>query len=200
VDLERSAVSGFMQLTLTFSDESSGGVSVGRWAYPLQPRAAMTVAYIAETRDYVLMLDDQGVCREVHRRLTGDKVSSSEKAAQCIGAQYVAALDPNTPGFLAHKPTVGVPMLFARVSSTGKISIVRTSPLERFESRESGLRERPKSTRNVLEEAAPSEPATIRYLARDDGSDEEPTHRLRKPAARPTIPAIRAKSRPLWVA
>jgi hypothetical protein len=34
---------------------------------------------------------------------------------------------------------VGAPMLFARVGNEGRISVVRTPPLERFESRGSGI-------------------------------------------------------------
>ena len=79
----------------------------------------MIIHYVAQTRDHLLMLDEDGICIDVHRRRIDRDGSASEGAAHCLGAQYVAALDPSEPGFLAHSPTLGVPMLFAKVGSTG---------------------------------------------------------------------------------
>jgi hypothetical protein len=148
----------------------------------------MIIHYVAQTRDHLLMLDEDGVCIDVHRRRIDRDGSASEGAAHCLGAQYVAALDPSEPGFLAHTPTLGVPMLFAKVELTGKISVVRTGPLERFDVRGEAESERP--TEPILTEALLSDTQrctpSIRYLsplgrARYEEEDE-PTLHFRTPA------------------
>ena len=145
----------------------------------------MTIAYVAQTRDHLLMLDDEGICLHVQPRFADagyrGRDSASEGALRCIGAQYVAALDAAEPGFLADKPTVGMPMLFAKVGPNGKISLVRTGALERFEERapSSGVYERP-SQRDLLADTQRNSSPAIRYLPlRDD--DDEPTLRFRPP-------------------
>ena len=123
------------------------------------------------------MLDDEGVCLHVHRRTKERGDEAADGAIACIGAQYVAALDPKEPGYLAHSPTVGVPMLFAKVGPTGKISIVRTGPLERFELQLSGVYQRAVQPKDTLSDTNPSGPPVIHYL---EDEDEEPTLRLRR--------------------
>jgi hypothetical protein len=129
----------------------------------------MTIAYVAQTRDHLLMLDDEGVCLHVHRRSADLGTAASEGALRCLGAQYVATLDPSEPGFLGHEPTLGAPMLFAKVGPTGKISIVRTGPLERFDPRLGDDTER--KTEPVLSETQKN--PSIRYLPRAQFEDEE---------------------------
>jgi hypothetical protein len=158
----------------------------------------MTIAYVAQTRDHLLMLDEEGVCLHVHRRHVDRGGDSSEGAVRCVGAQYVAALDPKEPGFLTQSPTLGAPMLFAKMSANGKISLVRTGALERFEVRGSGEHQRPDITRDLLADthrtlaAAPSIQYLPDDLTEDDEleEDEEPTLRIRKPIPFPPPPAV----------
>jgi hypothetical protein len=158
----------------------------------------MPIAYVAQTRDHLLMLDEDGVCLHVHRRSKDRGDDAVDGAIRCIGAQYVAALDPAEPGFLGHAPTIGAPLLFAKADGRGKISVIRTGPLERFEVRGSGLHDRlpatahaadPTGAADALAQTQRTVPATIRYLPEDDGdlddgpeSDEDPTLRARRPA------------------
>jgi hypothetical protein len=91
------------------------------------------------------MLDGEGVCVRVET-LTGPNDSSGSRlgrkapferndgALRCIGAQYVACIDPTEPGGLAHMPRVGTSMLFAAVEPGGRIFCVRAGPLTHFES------------------------------------------------------------------
>jgi hypothetical protein len=90
----------------------------------------MVPAFIARTHHHLLLLDDGGVCFQVSRLCEGG--DATEGAMRCLGAQYVAALDASEPGFLRQEPTVGAPMLFAKVID-GEICVVRTGPLEHFE-------------------------------------------------------------------
>jgi hypothetical protein len=134
----------------------------------------MTIAYVAQTRDHLLMLDADGVCIHVHRRNRdgGSGTATSEGATHCLGAQYVAALDPSEPGLLAHSPTLGVPMLFAKVGPSGKISIVRTGALERFDTDTGDDSER--ATEPRLDRRR-TESVSVRYLHGARVDDEEPT-------------------------
>src|SRR5688572_6122058 len=65
----------------------------------------------------------------------GKRQSGSRNAARCVGAQYVASLDPGVPGCLVEMPRVGVAMLFARVDDRGRIALVRTGVVTRFEAK-----------------------------------------------------------------
>jgi hypothetical protein len=146
----------------------------------------MPIAYVAETRDHLLMLDDEGVCLHVHRRSQACGDDAVDGAIACIGAQYVAALDPKEPGFLAHSPTVGVPMLFAKVGANGRVTIVRTGPLQRFELQLSGVHQRPapRARGERVEPAAIQPPVVLAPAVRFVGEDEEePTLRLRRAAS-----------------
>ena len=164
----------------------------------------MTIAYVAQTRDHLLMLDEEGVCLHVHRRSADIGTATSEGALRCLGAQYVATLDVNEPGLLGHAPTLGAPMLFAKVSPTGKISIVRTGPLERFDPRTCDDTDR--TTEPVLSETQKN--PSIRYLPGALFEDEEeptlqfhhgaPTRRSSPPpppAALRSVPYLRSVHR-----
>jgi hypothetical protein len=138
----------------------------------------MSIAYVAQTRDHLLMLNEEGICLHVQRRWKGQGNDACDGAIACIGAQYVAALDPKEPGYLAHSPTLGVPMLFAKINATGKIVIVRTGPLERFEHKNPDVFDRPSET------TSPS----IQYLAPEDLVEEEaPTLQFRRPGRTPRV-------------
>lgn len=97
---------------------------------------AHVIAYAAHTRGYTFLLDENGICRRVLITVEG-KVDNSgiQVAERCVGAQYIASLDVSVSGGLIKDPTVGVPLLFARIDN-GRIALVRTSPLERFDSYE----------------------------------------------------------------
>jgi len=58
---------------------------------------------------------------------------TARAAARCIGAQYVASLDAAAAGLLTDTPKVGTSMLFARTDDNGRISLVRTGHVTRFE-------------------------------------------------------------------
>jgi len=145
----------------------------------------MPSAYVAQTRDHLLMLDENGVCLHVHRRHKDGGDEATDGAIACIGAQFVASLDPREAGFLAHAPTVGVPLLFAKVGADGRISVVRTGPLERFEAHGGAAvppppppparRHRPDAYATSVPPLAPS----ITYVAVEN-EDEEPTLRMRR--------------------
>ena len=122
------------------------------------------------------MLDAEGICRWVvaanpppaipaNKARAKDWEKSQQAAARCIGAQYVASLDVSTSGGLVDMPRVGVPMLFARVDRNGRVSLVRTGAVLRFEDRssqeqvqqrleehDSGMRERPRGESEHNEE------------------------------------------------
>ena len=87
------------------------------------------IAYTAYTQSCTFLMDSEGFCRRILMR---GKVQKNVKAARrCVGAQYVAALVLGEEGGLAEMPTIGAPMLFARIDD-GRVSLVRTGALERF--------------------------------------------------------------------
>jgi hypothetical protein len=150
------------------------------------------VVYIAYTENHVLMLDGQGVCVRVEA-LAGRKMSlgslmgqkpafqRNDGALRCIGAQYVACIDPTEPGGLAHMPRVGTSMLFAAVDPGGRIFCVRAGPLTHFESGaadDSGVHATPhggvQATANDTQKQAslPDDYATDPHLAVSLGADD----------------------------
>jgi len=118
----------------------------------------MEIAYVAHTATSTLLLDQNGICIRVEfkgRRVTSDA------GERCVGAQFVASLDPAVPGGLAAQPTVGAPMVFAAMGLTnGRIYLVRTGPLVAFEELEDDV-----PTRNAW---LPEEGASPRASAADD--------------------------------
>ncbi len=86
------------------------------------------IAYTAYTQACTFLLDKEGFCRRIVLR---GKNKNPKAARRCIGAQYVASLIVGSEGGLAEMPTVGAPLLFARIDD-GRVSLVRTGPLERF--------------------------------------------------------------------
>jgi hypothetical protein len=86
----------------------------------------MVVVYAAHTQTAVLFLDEKGICQRVRGGVTAE-------VEKLVGAQFVASLDVSAPGALVGEPRPGVPMLFAHVDTGGRISILRTAPLVRFE-------------------------------------------------------------------
>ena len=94
------------------------------------------ILYAAHTASCTFLLDSEGICRRIQQTKTGKSAKSkdsSRAAARCVGAQYVASLDPTVSGMLAEMPRVGAAMLFARVDERGRVSLVRTGVVTRFE-------------------------------------------------------------------
>ena len=100
----------------------------------------MNIAYMAQTESSTLMLDAAGVCLRVQSRQGRDV--KSDGAVRCIGAQYVASLALTVHGGLVERPTIGCPMLFAATDVDGRIYVVRTGALVRFEEVFSGVHHR----------------------------------------------------------
>jgi hypothetical protein len=148
----------------------------------------MHIAYAAHTDACTFYLDDDGICRRVLRRrkkahaalsaLTrGANEDDGDKAERCLGAQYVASLDPTEHGGLIALPRVGVPMLFAYVGDNGRIALVRTGPVIRFE--EHGTPDDRASQRDTRPTLPGDEPpgqkpdSGVRARPEDDEDDED---------------------------
>jgi hypothetical protein len=139
----------------------------------LSPSFVTEIAYAAFTETATFMLDADGICRwvvpasSVTRTTTFSKeLDSSER---CVGAQYVASIDAHVQGGLVELPRVGASLVFAVLDASGRISLIRTGALLRFEVKrkpDSGVHERP----------TPLGPlATAHSLPTMDGDDvEEP--------------------------
>ena len=100
----------------------------------------LDILYAAHTASCTFLLDAEGICRRIVPVLPASSAKTSKRrdtvraASRCVGAQYVASLDANVAGMLAEMPRVGAPMLFARMDERGRISLVRTGNVTRFES------------------------------------------------------------------
>lgn len=100
---------------------------------------AFEITYAAHTANCTFLLDAEGICRRVivapndNRNAHGKAREQTRAAARCVGAQYVASLDTTVSGMLTEMPRVGGSMLFARVDGNGRVSLVRTSTVTRFE-------------------------------------------------------------------
>jgi hypothetical protein len=96
-------------------------------------------AYAAYTDACTFFLDENGVCvRIILTRRAPDDVTMGGRtraraADRCVGAQYVASIDRSTAGGLIPMPQAGAPMLFAYLGADGRIGVIRTGPLVRFE-------------------------------------------------------------------
>lgn len=93
----------------------------------------MDLVYAAYTEACIFGLDDAGICRTVEPR-PGASEASLAMAKKCLGAQYVASLDASVEGMLIPLPKPGTRLLFARAGEDGRIALVRSGPLFRFES------------------------------------------------------------------
>lgn len=95
------------------------------------------ITYAAHTAICTFLLDGEGICRRIvvlEESQRSSKSRDAKLAARCVGAQYVASLDASISGMLAEMPRVGAPMLFARVDDRGRVSLLRTGTVTRFES------------------------------------------------------------------
>lgn len=93
------------------------------------------IQYAAHTAVCTFLLDADGICRRIQMNPgAGQRARDAARAAsRCVGAQYVASLDGSLPGLLSEMPKVGIAMLFARTDERGRISLVRTGHVTRFE-------------------------------------------------------------------
>jgi len=99
--------------------------------FPAHIHLHVELAYIAHSERCALLLDAEGVCRWVVPKVdaTDDLVTA---ARRCIGAQFLATLDRETPGYMGHEPRIGGNLLFALVTD-GRVALVRFGPLLAFE-------------------------------------------------------------------
>ncbi len=145
------------------------------------------IVYAAHTATCTFYLDTAGICVDVAViRESGVVLSTSYRsvertAAQCVGAQYVASVDPRATGLLAELPRAGSAMLFARVDAKGRVSLLRTGPLIRFESYK---------TDNPFIDR-PSE--SVQTSAPDLSTFERARHRSSPPPAPPLPRRIRSR-------
>jgi hypothetical protein len=92
----------------------------------------MALVYAAITESCTFRLDERGVCREISASADVSEAALAI-ANRCIGAQYVASLDASIEGLLAPLPKEGTRLLFARTEDDGRIVLVRSGPLVRFD-------------------------------------------------------------------
>jgi hypothetical protein len=99
----------------------------------------MTIAYSASTEGATFLLDEAGVCKRVmlKRAASNQQTQAGRTRAQAarmvVGAQYVASIDTRVEGGLVPMPRCGAAMLFAYADETGRLAVVRTAPIVRFE-------------------------------------------------------------------
>lgn len=105
-------------------------------------RDSFDIAYAAHTVTCTFLLDEAGICRRVVMAAS-KRAGEGKPLARCVGAQYVASLDGRTPGGLVELPRVGASMLFARVDEKGRISLVRTGVVTKFETKIAPSRRKP---------------------------------------------------------
>ena len=98
------------------------------------------IVYAAHTSSCTFLLDADGMCRRVLTRSQSAKESSIAK--RCLGAQSVASLDMSSEGGRVERPVPGAFLLFARVDE-GRVALVKTAPLDRFEEVVADIRRRP---------------------------------------------------------
>jgi hypothetical protein len=100
---------------------------------------SIDAAYAAYTDACTFFLDENGVCvRVILTRRAPDDITRGGRtraraADRCVGAQYVASIDRSAAGGLVSMPQAGAPMLYAYLEADGRIGVIRTGPLVRFE-------------------------------------------------------------------
>ena len=101
----------------------------------LRPRRNVSdsfdITYAAHTATCTFLLDSEGICRRIV--VAPNSKREARSAARCVGAQYVASLDPNVSGMLAEMPRIGAAMLFACIDERKRVTLVRTGLVTRFE-------------------------------------------------------------------
>jgi hypothetical protein len=95
----------------------------------------MRITHSAQTPQWTFHLDEEGICQSVVPTpgYEGPMIRELTPLAHgCVGAQFVAAVDPRVPGGVAAEPRLGTPMLFAYVDADGRIRLLRTGPVLSF--------------------------------------------------------------------
>lgn len=150
--------------------------------------SSSAIRYAAYTESSTFLLDEEGYCLNVVFTPSAS-LDTREKAQRCIGAQYVASLDFRIEGGLAALPKVGLPLLFAYTTESGKIALARTGPLVAFETRaerDSGVRTLPDIDVAVDDDDGYDEyddEQTSRYVEEEEPTTQyhsEPGARLRR--------------------
>ena len=109
---------------------------------------------------------------------------AGQNASQCVGAQYVATLDPEVPGCLVELPKVGSPMLFARVDGNGRVSLVRTGNVVAFEMKQAEEQLDPfRESVGVLTSAPAADELRTTRKTRRAAHDVAPPHAVPPPPA-----------------
>jgi hypothetical protein len=149
----------------------------------------MEIVYAAHTQSGVFMLDADGVCRWAvgHSGRAGRSDGAERVPERIVGAQYLATLDVTAEGGLVDLPRVGCPMLFAATDPvTGRVRLVRTPPLLRFEDRRNAPTRRPLASKfDHDEEKTPARPSSIPPPM----SEAEPLHLTRPITTSGIVPA-----------
>jgi len=135
----------------------------------------MQLAYVAHSERCALLLDEDGICRWFVPKV--DDTSVVAAAKRCIGAQFVATLDPEAAGLLGHDPSVGKSILLARVDD-GRVSLVRFGPLVQFDTVDGLLdREAPQAPPAELPEPKTAElPRLVLVPSACDEHERETAH------------------------
>lgn len=99
--------------------------------------SSFKITYAAHTNACTFLLDAEGICRRIVLNPGLGRTQKGRDAAaaanRCVGAQYVASLDSTLPGILSEMPRVGIPMVFACVDDRGRVSLIRTGIVRRFD-------------------------------------------------------------------
>jgi hypothetical protein len=94
---------------------------------------AQATTYAVHTEACTYLLDDDGLCCRILS--PGGLVTPGMSAA--IGSQFVACLDLTVPGGLVAELRVGSAALFATKDDKGRYMLLRTSPIQHIEARQS---------------------------------------------------------------
>ena len=114
-------------------------------------------------------------------------------ADRCVGAQYVASIVTGAVGGLVSAPQAGAPMLFAYLGADGRIGVVRTGPLVRFEDLMERITLKPDDEEEArsgayASYAARSASSTELFDEDDDGGTTLARHETRHETAPPVRP------------
>lgn len=123
----------------------------------------MDLAYVVHTESCALLLDGEGVCRWVVPKDV-ESVRELATARRCIGAQFVATLDPEVRGLLGHEPSVGKTLLFASLAS-GRVALLRFGPISAFDTVGEGAEPEIESAPIVALDAPEPPPLPTRAVA-----------------------------------
>jgi hypothetical protein len=159
---------------------------------------SIDAAYAAYTDACTFFLDENGVCvRVILTRRAPDELTlggrtRARAADRCVGAQYVASIVSGAAGSLVSMPEAGAPMLFAYLGADGRIGVIRTGPLVRFENLLERITLRPDDDHAqsgaYASYAARSASATELFDEDDDGGTTLPRHGNGRPVRPPAAP------------